>query len=52
MQMMRKSIQTAVDFTAHRMIKEYYQKFYESQQEHGYLGCVGTVRLPLRPGHR
>ena len=33
MQMMRKSIQTAVDFTAHRMIKEYHQKFYESQQE-------------------
>ena len=32
-QMMRKSIQTAVDFTAHRMIKEYHQKFYQSQQE-------------------
>ena len=31
--MMRKTIQTSIDFTAHRMIEEYYQKFYQHQQE-------------------
>lgn len=31
--MMRSSIQIAVDFTAHRMIKEYQQKFYLNQQQ-------------------
>ena len=29
--MMRNSIYSAIDFTAHRMIKEYQQKFYQNQ---------------------
>ena len=29
-QMMRNSIHTATDFTAHRMIEEYNQKFYQN----------------------
>ena len=32
-QMMRSSIQTAVDFTAHRMIIEYQQKFYQKHHK-------------------
>tara|TARA_Y100001970_G_scaffold277942_1_gene382902 strand:- start:11 stop:1093 length:1083 start_codon:yes stop_codon:yes gene_type:complete len=32
-QMMRKSIGTAVDFTAHRMIEQYHQKFYKGTKE-------------------
>ena len=32
-QMMRSSIQTAVDFTAHRMIIEYQQKFYHKHHK-------------------
>jgi len=31
--MMRSSIQTAVDFTAHRMIGEYQQKFYQKHHK-------------------
>ena len=32
-QIMRKSIATAVDFTGHRMIKQYHQKFYQEKKE-------------------
>ena len=32
-EMMRSSIQGAVGFTAHRMIREYQQKFYQNQEQ-------------------
>ena len=34
--MMRSSIQTSVDFTAHRMIKQYWKHFYQIKEKEAY----------------